>query len=105
MQSITDCLNGLALSDTEHGMAHGRIKGLEHRIKVCKSVETLKAEGKSIAEREHIAMASDEYAALVKEYEDNCMDFKVLDSRRKTWELTISVWQTQRADQRKGNVI
>ena len=104
MKSVTECLTNLSSTDDEHGRLKGYIKGLEHRMKACKAVEFMKAEGKNNVEKESKALNSDEYVKMVDEYENACIDFHTIDARRTTWELHVAVYQTQSANKRQGNV-
>ena len=105
MQSITECLTGLAMTDQEYGRAKGNVKALEYHLKVCKAMGVLASEEKTGTLKESDAYTSREYKDLVEAYDNACVDAETLGAKRKTWELTIAVWQSQNANKRAGNIV
>jgi len=101
---IEEALTYLTETDEEYGRLKGHKAGLEHRLKVCRATETLKAEGKSMAERECRALASEPYKVMVNIYEDCVIDLEIMGAKRKKEELVIDVWRTINANQRRGNI-
>lgn len=103
LPKVSEQLEYLVSTDELYGFARGKIKALEHLLKVEKSVQFLEAEG-PVAEREAKAMASDRYKALVDEFKQTVIDAETIGARRKTAELQIEVWRTQQANRRQGNI-
>ena len=100
---VSEAIQYLVDTDDAYGQMKGLVKGLEYRIKVCKAMEFLKADG-SAAEREQKATASQAYKDLVKEYQDAVTDFETVAARRETRILTVEVWRSQNANKRVGNI-
>lgn len=102
--SVSECLQNLALSDADYGRLKGRVKWLENRLKIQKSIGVLEADAKSTIQKEHMSYASKEYQDLNDTYRDAVVEMETLGARRKSWELTIEVWRSQNANKRKGNI-
>lgn len=102
---ITECLQSLALSDEQYGTARAKVKALEYHLKVCKNQGILASDHKTGVLKEAEAYTTRDYTDLVEAYENACIDAEILGAKRKTWELTIAVWQSQNANKRAGNII
>ncbi len=102
--SVTDCINNLSLTDKRHGVLKGRLRVWEHRLKVKKSQLKRASSEKSDTAKETHALSDPEYERMVKEYNDEAIDFFILDTKRETWITTIEVWRSQNANRRQGNV-
>lgn len=100
---IHEALTYRAETDIDYGNAKGRIEGTKHRIKATLAAIAIKSKSSAAAAKIE-AEASAEYLQLIEEYEADCMNKEVMEARRKTAELMISVWQTQNANLRKGNI-
>jgi len=101
---VDKAIKYMAGTDEQYGMLKGQKLGLEHRMKGEKALQFLKAEGSSAAEREAKAIDSESYRKMVEEYENTCIDLEVIGAKRKRAELTIEVWRTCAANQRRGNI-
>lgn len=87
----------------------GRLRGqkdyLEHRIKVEESLQFLATPREwTVAERNHAAKCHDQVLALIEEKENVIAELETLLTRAKGHELTVSVYQTQSANLRRGNI-
>jgi len=92
-----------AETDEPYGTLKGRIEGTKHRIKA--TLASIAITSKSSAAQAKIeAEASPEYIKLINEHQGDCIDKEVMEAKRKTAELMISVWQTQNANRRAGNI-
>ena len=100
---ITKALTEIANMVDDIGRLLGRMRGLEHRLKICKSMGFLEADG-TVAEREARALVSQEYRDMVAEQEAVTTELETLRTRFKLEELVIEVWRTQQASSRKGHV-
>jgi len=105
MEKVTDCLDYLLSTDDEFGVLKGRMKALEHRLKVAKAEAFLDAEGKGTdKQKESLAYTSEVYRQKVEEYENVCIEMETIAAKRKSRELTIEVWRSQNANKRQGNI-
>lgn len=92
-----------AKTDEPYGLIKGRIEGTKHRIKATLAAIAIKSKSSASAAKIE-AEASPEYLKLIEEYQNDCMDKEVMEAKRKTAELLITVWQTQNANRRKENL-
>ena len=81
----------------------GHCKGLEYQAKVIKGQAYLDATG-TIQAREATAVCSPEYKVIIEEIENAWAEKETLLTKLKAAELTIDVWRTQQASQRRGHV-
>lgn len=102
-QQVSESLLRLAETDAEHARKKARMEGLEYLFKTVKATEYLGASGTN-GEREQKANASKAYQDHAAKYEQAVLDFTALDNERKTLILTIDVWRSLNANQRKGNI-
>jgi len=103
-ERIEKALRFLTETDEAYGELKGRKAGIEHRLKVCKAVESLKSGGKSMAECEALALSSEPYQAMVNDYEGVCIDLETIGAKRKKEELVIEVWRSVGANRRSGQI-
>lgn len=101
--TVFECLRYLAETDDECGRLRGVVRGLEQKLKICKAMQFLKAEG-AAGIREQIAIASDEYRLLAQEYQDAYTELQTIETKRETRIIHIEVWRSQNANRRQGNI-
>ena len=91
----------------DHAAQIGQLRGqkaqLEHTMKVVKAQKFLSCDG-TVAERQAIADACPEFSALIEDYQNCVTDLETKLTLVKGAELTIAVWQTMSANQRRGNI-
>ncbi len=105
MEKVSDCLDYLLSTDEEYGELRGRVKGLEHTLKVVKAQAFLEAKGEGTnQEREAKAYTSEDYRRTREVYENAVIEMETIAAKRKSRELTIEVWRSQNANRRQGNV-
>lgn len=102
-KDISKALDYLASTDEEEANARASVKALEERKKTIKAVAFLDADGAQ-GERMEKAYASEEYKLFIEQYENKIADHAFLSNKRKRAELTIEVWRSINANQRRGNV-
>ena len=85
------------------GQLRGQKAYLEHRIKIERSQRFLDAEG-TVGERESWAWTDPAVKELCDEYRDCVTEIETLATKFKAAELTIEVWRTQNANQRRGHL-
>ena len=86
------------------GQLRGQKAYLDHHIKVQRSMCFLQASG-TVAEREAEAWTNPMVKKLTEDYRDTVTELETLLTKFKAAELTVSVWQSQNANRRKGNVL
>ena len=101
--SVSKALTYLAETDEPYAVAAAAVKAQEHVLKMAKALEYLEAEG-PVAQRDAIALASDEYRGAVNNYENVVATKEIMANKRKRAELTIEVWRSLNAAHRRGNV-
>ena len=105
IRSVSECLQFLCDTDDDYGDLKGRVKGLEHRIKVAKAMAFLETEGKgTIADREAMSLSSEDYRHKIEELENTVAELETIAAKRKTCELIIEVWRSKNANRRQGNI-
>ena len=102
-KDVSKCLDYLKQTDEEEANLGAMVKGLEEYKKVVKALAFLDAGG-SAAERTEKAYASEEYKLFIEKMENARADHDIILNKRKTAELTIDVWRSINANQRKGNI-
>ena len=100
---VEKALNYMAERAIEYSNLVGRCKGLEHRRKVVSSQQFLSSTG-TVAERQASAEASDEYRTIINEIEAAETEKALIATHLERARLTIDVWRTQQASNRKGNI-
>jgi len=87
----------------DYGTACGLVKFLDHKRKVVRGQQFIAAEG-TVGLREAVAESSAEYLQVITDLQNAETDKHILATMFKAAELTVSVWQTQNANNRRGNV-
>ena len=105
--SDEDCqkaIDYLAKSAKPYSEWKSRVKFLEHHRKSVRAVESLNQTGKSMAENNAKAEASEAYNNILIEYEEAVAEFTLLEAYRKAAETKIEVWRTISSSNRRGNI-
>ena len=99
-------LNYLASTDEEHSNAKALLSALQEQRKTVKAMVYLqhieRGKGQGVSEQE--AYNSDEYREHIVKIQNAEADYQLLQNKRKRAELTIELWRTFSANQRRGNV-
>jgi len=103
-EKVERALPFLRDTDEEHAKAKARVKGLERKEKTIKAVKFLDAHGSSVAEKEAVVHASNEYKQWTEDYENAVYDEQILANKRKRAELTIEVWRSVNASYKRSNL-
>jgi hypothetical protein len=98
------CLDFLVDNAKEIGRLRGLSKGLESKRKIIRAEEFLKAEGKTIAEREAMAECSVPYQRIVEEQQNAEADFLTLKTLMSVRELKVEVFRSLNARAKKGHL-
>lgn len=99
-ENALDFLNSNA---ERHGQLKGAIEYHAYKVKRTKAQAFLSAEG-SVEARKATAEIDEDVAIAVKEYIEVTEECKQLEDENKARELLISVYQTQSANTRRGNI-
>ncbi len=99
-KNVESALNYLATTDDEFGRLKGHIRALEYRLKVEEAKGFLSSQG-SVEKRKSDARISEEYVAMIDDYETSSCEYLTIGAKRTRAELTIAVWQTDSANHRK----
>ena len=96
----------LASTDEAHANAKALLSGLQEGRKTVKAIQYMKAieQGKAQGVAEQMAYKSDEYAEIISKISDAELEYLTLTNKRKRAELTIELFRTMSANQRRGNV-
>lgn len=98
-------LNYLAKTDLEHAQAKAKLSALQEHRKSVKAAVYIdyvnKGKSQGIAEQE--AYRSDNYRDVIEQIETAEVDAIHLTNKRKRAELTIELYRTHSANQRRGN--
>lgn len=88
----------------DHAVAIGRARGrfmlAENSLRRVKALN-MPEEG-SIAERERVAYASDEYRAALEELRDAVVEYETIRAYREAASMTIEVWRSQSSARKQG---
>ena len=109
MSFITDemvekSLNFLRDNAQELGRARGAMIAADHKRKVIRAEELLKAEGKTVTEREALAETSPAYQNAIELLENATADYHILQTRVKAAESKIEVWRSLNARSNRGHL-
>jgi hypothetical protein len=85
-----------------YGQTCGRLALAEKNLNRIKALQTIEAPGKSVAERETLAYASEAYAKALEELRDATTERETMRARRDAAELTIEVWRSQYSGRKAG---
>ena len=92
--------NALSDSDEEYGTISAYVKMAPHTTKLIKAKAFLKTSG-TVAERDAMAYASDEYKNFIKNLNDAMVEYEILNARRESWQREVDIWRTISANRRK----
>ena len=99
-------LKYLASTDLEHAKAKAKLSGLQELRKSVKASvyldEVNKGKPQGVSEQE--AYSSQKYREIIEAIETAEIDAIHLTNKRKRAELTIEIYRTQSANQRRGNI-
>jgi len=102
-KEIGGALEYLKTTDESYAKAKSYVKGLEHKKKVILAEAYLEATGTN-GEREQKAQVDKGHREWIAIHEEAVLDMEILAAKRKRAELTIDVWRSLNANQRKGNI-
>ena len=102
-KDVERALKYLADTDEAHAKAKALVKALEHGFKTIKAEEYLNAQGTN-GEREQKAYASTAYKEVTNRYAQAVVDFELMENKRERAVLTVDLYRTLSANQRKGNI-
>ena len=100
---VSRALKHLADTDVEEAVLRGAVKAIAERRKITKAIAYQNAEGTN-ADRQEAAYASPAYKDLIDEMENTIADHALIENKRQRAILTIDVWRSINANQRKGNI-
>lgn len=93
-----------AAFDVLHSEAHAKSRAAyeygDKRLKVVFAKAQLAASGKTVGERESLAMVSEEYQAALKQWHLICQTYFSERDKREAASAVIEAFRTQAADQR-----
>ena len=92
--------NALSDSDEEYGTIAAYVKMAPHTTKLIKAQAFLMTSG-TVAERDAMAYASDEYKKFIENLNDNMIEYEILNARRESWQREVDIWRTISANRRK----
>lgn len=103
LKQVEAALHYLGQTDEAHAQAKALVKAIEHGFKTIKAEEYLNATGTN-GEREQKAYASKAYKDLTERYQTAVVDFELMENKRERAVLTVDLYRTLSANQRKGNI-
>ena len=92
--------NALTDSDEEYGTLSAYVKMAPHMTKLIKAKAFLNTSG-TVAERESMAYASEDYKKFTANLRDAMVEYEVLHARRESWQREVDIWRTVSANRRK----
>lgn len=92
--------NALTDSDEEYGTISAYVKMAPHMTKLIKAKAFLNTSG-TVAERESMAYASEDYKKFTDNLKDAMVEYEVLHARRESWQREVDIWRTVSANRRK----
>ena len=92
--------NALTDSDEEYGRLSAYVKMAPHMTKLIKAKAFLNTSG-TVAERESMAYASDDYRKFTDKLKDSMVEYEILHARRESWQREVDIWRTVSANRRK----
>jgi hypothetical protein len=84
----------------DHAKARAAYEFTEKQLKVTLARAQLKAEGKTVGEREATALASSDYAKALEAFRAVAEVYHVARDRREAAAAIIDAWRTQQSDLR-----
>jgi hypothetical protein len=88
------------LHDQAHAKARAAYEYASSRLKVVLAGETLKAEGKTVGDRDARAMISEEYQGALKSFHLIAQTYYLERDKRDAAAAVIDAWRTQQSDAR-----
>ena len=92
--------NALTDSDEKYGTLSAYVKMAPHMTKLIKAKAFLNTSG-TVAERESMAYASEDYKKFTDNLRDAMVEYEVLHARRESWQREVDIWRTVSANRRK----
>jgi len=92
--------NDLSDSDEEYGRLSAYVKMAPHTTKLIRAKAFLQASG-TVAEKEAMAHASDDFVKFIKNLNEAMVDFEILNAKRESWQREVDIWRTVSANRRK----
>jgi len=92
--------NALTDSDEKYGTLSAYVKMAPHMTKLIKAKAFLNTSG-TVAERESMAYASEDYKKFTDNLKDAMVEYEVLHARRESWQREVDIWRTVSANRRK----
>lgn len=93
-----------AAFDVLHDQAHAKTRAAyefaDRRLKVVLAKATLAADGKTVGERDALAMTSGEYEAALLKFRQIAESYYLERDRRDAASAVIDAWRTQQSDMR-----
>lgn len=103
-EDVEKAIQYLAKSAKPYSEWKARMKYLELHRKSVRAIESLNQTGKSMAENNTKAEASEAYANILNEYAEAVEEFTLLDAYRNAAETKIEAWRTISSSNRRGNI-
>ncbi len=88
------------LKTMNHARARAAYEFTEKQLKVVLAKAVLSAEGKTVGERESIALTSDDYVKALDAFKLVAETYYVARDRREAASSIIDAWRTQQSDAR-----
>lgn len=92
--------NALTDSDEKYGTLSAYVKMAPHITKLIKAKAFLNTSG-TVAERESMAYASEDYKKFTDNLKDAMVEYEILHARRESWQREVDIWRTVSANRRK----
>lgn len=101
-KQVEDALEVLSETEDEFSQMKSQSTIFDYKIKVIEASEYLSVENGTQEYKKSCARASKRYEDAVEEHEHVLERFTLLQSKRKTAETLISVWQSQQKSKSQG---
>jgi len=102
-EKVEQALSYIARNAEPLAEARALVKYLDHKRKVIRATKFAETTGTQ-GERTAYAERHDEYKRCLEEWKDAIYDAELISTKMKAAELTIQVFQTESANQRRANV-
>lgn len=103
-EKVAAALNYLTSTDEDAARAKALLEGLELKKKTIIAVAYSNSTEKGVKDKEMDAYMSNEYMDLCSDIQNAVLDLEIYRNKRKRAELTVEVWRSIQANQRKGNI-
>ena len=100
---VEEAIAYLCETDVPHARAMAEYNALSELRKTVRAFSFQDAEG-GVAERTMKAECSPEYVEHLEKIKASEIDYRIMHNKRKRAELTVELYRTTSANQRKGNV-